>query len=104
MKHIHYLDQKAEAVTEAGAQGLMIRTVIGEEDGAPNFYMRVLTFDAGGKSPRHSHPWEHETFVLRGKGALEVDGRTVNLKPGDVAYVPPNALHQIQATEALEML
>ena len=104
MKHIHYLDEEAIEHTEAGAHGIKMRTVIGEKDGAPNFYMRVISFEAGGESPDHSHPWEHENFIISGKGTLEVDGKTVDLKPGDVTFVPPNAHHHFRATEPMEML
>ena len=104
MKHIHYLDEKAEEVSEAGAHGVKIRTVIGENDGAPNFYMRTIAFEPGGESPSHSHPHEHELFVLSGNGTVEVDGKTVNLQPSDVLYIPPNAHHQFRATEALEFV
>ena len=37
MKHIHYMDQEAEAVDMDGAKGTVIRHVITEKDGAPNF-------------------------------------------------------------------
>jgi quercetin dioxygenase-like cupin family protein len=104
MKHIHYLDEEAIESTEAGAHGIKMRTVIGEKDGAPNFYMRIISLEAGGESPDHSHPWEHENFVISGKGTLEVDGKTVNLRPGDVTFIPPNAHHHFRATEPMEML
>jgi len=104
MKHIHYLDEEAIEHTEAGAHGIKMRTVIGEKDGAPNFHMRVISFEPGGESPDHSHPWEHENFIISGKGTLEVDGKTVDLKPGDVTFVPPNAHHHFRATEPMEML
>lgn len=104
MKHINYLDAEAQEVNEAGAHGITMRTVIGEADGAPNFYMRVVSFDANAASPSHSHPWEHENFVVSGKGTLEMEGKTVELKPGDVTYVPPNADHCFRTTEPMEML
>ena len=104
MKHIHYLDAEAEEVTEAGAHGMKLRTVIGEKDGAPNFYMRVISFEANAVSPNHSHPWEHEAFIIGGTGTVEVDRETMNLKPGDVVYIPPNAHHHFRATEPMEML
>jgi quercetin dioxygenase-like cupin family protein len=104
MKHIHYLDEEAQEITEAGAHGAKIRWVIAEKDGAPNFYMRIVSFEPGGASPNHSHPWEHENFVINGTGTLEVDGKTVNLKPGDVTFVPPNAHHCFRTTEGMEII
>ena len=104
MKHIHYLDAEAEEVTEAGAHGIKLRTLIGEKDGAPNFYMRVFSFEPGGESPDHSHPWEHESYIISGKGTVKIDGKIINLKPGDVTFIPPNAHHHFRATEPMEML
>jgi quercetin dioxygenase-like cupin family protein len=104
MKHIHFLDAEAEEVTEAGAHGIKLRTLIGEKDGAPNFYMRIISLEAGVESPDHSHPWEQENFIISGKGTLEVEGKTVNLRPGDATFIPPNAHHHFQATEPIEML
>lgn len=104
MKHINYLEVKPEEITEEGAHGVKLRTVIGEKDGAPNFFMRVFTFDANAESPKHSHPWEHEVFIISGGGSLEVNGKTVNLKAGDVAYVPPNADHCFRTAVPMVML
>jgi quercetin dioxygenase-like cupin family protein len=104
MKHINYLDEKPLEVTEAGAKGISLRWVIGEEDGAPNVYMRVITFEPSAQSPDHSHPYEHEVYVIRGKGSVEVDGKTVPLTQGDVAYIPPDASHCFRTTEAMEMI
>jgi quercetin dioxygenase-like cupin family protein len=104
VKQIHYLDEKAEEVSEAGAAGITLRTVIGEKDGAPNFDMRVISFEPDAISPNHSHPWEHENYVINGRGTLEVDGKTSDIKPGDVIYIPPNANHCFRATETIEML
>ena len=104
MKHIHYLDEKAEEITEAGAKGIKLRTVIGEKEEVPNFHMRVISFEKSGQSPNHSHDYEHEMFVINGSGTVEVDGETINLKPGDVMYVPPNANHCFRTVEAMELL
>ena len=104
MKHIHYLDEEAIEMTEEGAHGIKMRWVIAEKDGAPNFYMRIVSFEPGGASPDHSHPWEHENYVISGTGTLEVNGKTVNLKPGDVTFVPPNDHHCFRTTEGMEMI
>jgi hypothetical protein len=42
MKHIHYLDQEPEKTETDGAKGAVIRHLITEKDGAPNFNMRVV--------------------------------------------------------------
>jgi quercetin dioxygenase-like cupin family protein len=104
MKHIHYLDQEAEKTETDGANKAVIRHVITEKDGAPNFNLRVLTIEPGGQSPNHSHHWEHEFFVLKGKGTGEVNGEAVDLKPGDALFVPPNIQHCLRATETMDVI
>ena len=57
-------------VTEGGAKGVKMRVMLGEPEGAPHFIMRHFTVDPGGSTPRHSHSWEHEVYVLKGSGAV----------------------------------
>lgn len=104
MKHIHYLDQEPEKIEADGARGAFIRHVITEKDGAPNFNMRVISLEPGGQSPNHSHPWEHEFFILRGKGTGEIDNKEVTLKQGDVLFVPPGVQHCMKTIEAMEVI
>jgi len=104
MKHISYQDEVPEAITAAGARGVTLRTVIGKKDGAPNFDMRIISFEAGGQSPSHSHDYEHEIYVFKGQGSVEIDGKMVKVKPGDVVYVPANAPHHFKAEDGMEMV
>jgi quercetin dioxygenase-like cupin family protein len=53
---------------EEGAEKLRVRWLITKEIGAENFAMRLFEMDPGGFSPLHRHPWEHEVFILEGKG------------------------------------
>ena len=104
MKHIHYLDQEPEKIEADGAKGAVIRHIITEKDGAPTFNLRVVSLERGGQSPNHSHPWEHEFFVLRGRGIGTVHNEEVNLKQGDALFVQPGVKHSMRATEAMEVI
>jgi quercetin dioxygenase-like cupin family protein len=104
MKHIHYLDEQPEKVDTDGAKGVVIRHLISEKDGAPNFNMRVLSIEAGGESPNHSHAWEHEFFILSGSGIGVVDNKETNIGRGDAIFVPAGVQHCMRATEALELI
>ena len=104
MKHINYLNVPAEEVTEAGAHGVKIQWLITEKDGAPNFAMRMIVFTPGGESPNHSHASEHEVFIVKGHGTVQVDEKTIILNAGDVVYIPPNIKHHFKADEPMEML
>ena len=88
----HYTDVKLEKATEA--EGVSLRVVIGEKEGAPNFVMRVVDLQPGASSPRDCHDWEHEVFVLSGKGRVYGGGEEVTLSPGYTVFVPPMEEHQ----------
>jgi quercetin dioxygenase-like cupin family protein len=101
---VHYNDIPVENMTSDGARGVGLRLLIGEGDGAPNFAMRLISFDAGGRSPHHSHDYEHETFIVSGSGAVEIDGELIKLEKGDAVYVPANAVHHFEADDGMEMI
>ena len=62
--------------------------------------MRQFEVAPGGYTPRHSHPYEHEVFVLEGEGVV-IEGETEHpLRPGDVIYVVPDEVHQFRNTGA----
>ena len=86
----------AQDVEIEGAQGARIRLLIHEAEGAPHFYMRQFTVAAGGHTPHHQHEWEHEMYVLAGRGAAVTAAGQVPLAAGDCVYVAPNELHQIR--------
>ena len=82
----------------AGAEGVTMRMMIGRADDAPTFAMRHFTVEPGGHSPRHSHDYEHEVYVVAGSARLEHDGAFHDLKPGDALFVQPNVIHQFVNT------
>ncbi len=96
MRIRHYMSVSAQPV-EQGAVGVTIREVITPADGAPTFSLRVFEVDPGGSTPRHAHSWEHEVFVLAGRGVAwcEADGDT-ELGPGDTVLVAPEEAHQFR--------
>ena len=82
----------------AGAEGITMRMMIGRADDAPTFAMRHFTVEPGGHSPRHSHDYEHEVYVVAGSARLEHDGAFHDLKPGDALFVQPNVTPQFVNT------
>jgi len=98
VKVFNYETVKAENVAESGACNVKVRWLISKDIGAPNFAMRLFEVTEGGCSPLHTHPWEHEVFILEGEGAV-FDGKTATpFKPNYVVYVPPDELHQFKNT------
>jgi quercetin dioxygenase-like cupin family protein len=74
------------------------RVLVGPKENAPNFSMRKFTLAQGGCSPYHTHPWEHEVYILTGRGEVRFAGGSRAVEPGDFAYVPPNDEHQFVNT------
>lgn len=72
------------------------RVLIGREDGAPNFCMRLFEMGPDGFTPKHSHDWEHEIFVHAGNGEVWMDNRWHPLSKGSAVFVPPNVEHQFR--------
>ena len=92
----NYTDVNADAVAEEGAEKVSVRWVIAENDGAPNFFMRVFELAPGGHTPLHSHPWEHEMFVYEGEGCIVREGKDVPISRGSVVFVPADEEHQMK--------
>ncbi len=103
MKTNHYEQVESQPVEMEGASGCRVRWLIGEADGAPNFAMRQFEVAAGGYTPRHTHPYEHEVFVLEGEGVVYEGDVEHPLRPGDVVYVEPDEVHQFRNTSDAPM-
>jgi quercetin dioxygenase-like cupin family protein len=90
----HYTSIKPEKVKEDMATNTWIRVLIRIGDGAPTFAMRLFTVEKGGHIFAHKHPWEHEIFVLRGKGEIRISDRSYHVKEGYFIFIPPNVEHE----------
>ncbi|MGC9977387.1 MAG: cupin domain-containing protein [Syntrophales bacterium] len=77
-------------------QGVRLRQVISGQDGADNFYMRVFDVDADAKGPPlHKHPYEHEMYIISGRGVLVGENGAIPFKAGDAIFIRPNEEHQL---------
>lgn len=97
MQVIHHQEIEAQPVTAEGAERATIRELFTAATGAPTFAMRVFELAAGGCTPRHAHPWEHEVFVLEGAGVVEGAEGATPLSPGTAVFVAPNETHSFRA-------
>lgn len=92
-KALHYTDVPAEVFGDE-APGVTIRWAIDKQhDGAPNFALRVIEVAAGGHTPRHTHPYEHENFVIEGRGRVLIADAWHEIGPGSVVFVPAGTEH-----------
>jgi quercetin dioxygenase-like cupin family protein len=105
MKVFRYQSVEAEDADE-GASRLKVRWLITKEMGAPNFAMRLFEMKPRGHSPFHSHPLEHEVFILEGEGIIASAEGEKRLRAGDVVFILPNEKHQFKSngTKSLKFL
>lgn len=88
---VPFIEAKAD-----GAKGAGLRWLLGPDDDMPNFHMRLVEVEPGGKTMHHKHNYEHECFIVEGEGKLVGEAESLELKPGNAAYVPANEIHQFQ--------
>jgi quercetin dioxygenase-like cupin family protein len=96
MKVVRYSDVEATRFDNEVAKGVAGRVVIGKNDGADNFCMRIFEITPGGNTPKHTHDWEHEIFFHSGDGEVFSDNQWKPVKPGSVVFIPSNEEHQIR--------
>ena len=93
MKIKHYTLIPSDPAGEEDAEGVSVRWVISQRDGADNFSMRVIAVEPGGHTPCHDHPWEHEVFVLSGLGVVRGENGETPITAGTAVFVEPNEIH-----------
>jgi quercetin dioxygenase-like cupin family protein len=103
MKVNHFEQTPQQPVQMEGATGCQVRWLLGPQQGTPNFAMRQFEVAPGGFTPRHSHPYEHEVFVLEGEGVVIEGAAEHRLQSGDVVYVVPDEVHQFRNTGSVPL-
>ncbi|MEX0792529.1 MAG: cupin domain-containing protein [Pirellulaceae bacterium] len=96
MKVQHFETPQAQSVEMPGVEGCQVRQLITQQDGAPGFAMRQFEVAPGGYTPHHSHPYEHEVFVIEGNGEVLEGDQPKPIRAGDVVYVAPDEVHQFR--------
>ena len=97
--HIRRAEQMEGTPVEMdGVKDVFMRLMVGREHGAPSFSMRHFTVEPGGHTPRHSHNYEHEVYIIDGAGRVEHDGAFQDIRGGDVLLIEPNKVHQFLNT------
>jgi quercetin dioxygenase-like cupin family protein len=64
----------------------------------------LLRFKAGEGAKQHAHPHEQVLFVLSGRVRMKIAGETCELGPREVAHMPPNVPHSLEAIEDTEVI
>ena len=95
-KAVHFTKMRQEDVTESGFEEVKVRWLITREDGAENFAMRCFDIAPGGQSAHHAHDWEHEAFILEGRGLVVCGDEKRRVGPGCVIFIPPDVPHHFE--------
>jgi len=91
--NLHDIPEKG--INRGYRPGVSIRYLVLEEFGAPGFEMRYFELGPGASSSEDVHSYEHEVFVVRGRGALLLEGRRYPLRAHDAVLVEPDERHQL---------
>lgn len=98
MKVIHCSEAPARRFEGGPAENVTGRVLIGKNDGARGFCMRLFELGPGGHTPRHEHEWEHEIFIHSGEGRVLRNGEWVPVKEGSAVFIPGHEEHQLKNT------
>ena len=94
MKRVHADQVRSEPV--AAGSGTRRQVLIGPDE-APNFALRRFTMEPGGGMPRHTNAVEHEQYVLRGRATIGIGDEEVEVRAGDVVFIPAGVPHWYRA-------
>lgn len=87
-----------EPVEVAAGRGTTKQVLVGSEE-APNFALRRFVMEPGGGMPKHTNLVEHEQYVLRGSGTVEIADEVFEVSEGDAVYIPGQVPHSYRAGE-----
>lgn len=88
---------QVEDLAKDGAEKVRVRYLIDERHGSHRFALRLYTLEKGGHTPLDEHAYEHQVYVLSGRGMLRQSKEAGPLKPlqaGDTVFIPSKAVHQ----------
>ena len=72
---------------EIGAHRVLMKQLVGKEDGAEKTALHEIRIQKGGRTSVHRHNWQHQIYVTWGRGLLVAGDKRVPLKAGDVLVV-----------------
>ena len=93
MRKINQKSVKKKPLNIEGVTGTTLQWLYSKFDDAPMFSMRRFTIEPNGFVPLHKHPWEHEIYIISGKGVLFSDREMLSAEPDDAFYILQDELH-----------
>lgn len=92
---VKHVDEIPAERVSAG-KGTTRQILIGPDEG-PHFAMRRFVMEPGGGMPAHTNTVEHEQYVLRGRARIGIGDEEIDVKQGDVVYIPAGKPHWYSA-------
>jgi quercetin dioxygenase-like cupin family protein len=81
---------------DGGWLSITRQILIGKKGESAKFHLRYFEIAPGGFSSLETHRHEHVVICARGKGRVSMGEKSYALRNLDVAYIGPNAVHQLQ--------
>lgn len=85
-----------ESLEVTAGQGTTMQVLISSEE-APNFAFRKFVMEPHGGMPKHTNLIEHEQYVLKGTGIIEIGDESFEVSTGDSVYIPSKVPHSYKA-------
>jgi quercetin dioxygenase-like cupin family protein len=91
------VDVPEAPVKEEKVKNVLMKILIGPDDGSHNIIMRHFKVLSEGHSPFHSHPHEHVVKIEKGKGiVMRETGEEVLVSQGQSLLIEGNETHQFK--------
>jgi len=90
----HKRDVKGIEIIDDNMKNVTKKVLISPEEGWKGYAMRIFELGPNGYTAKHSHPWPHINYIIKGSGKLHIDGVDYDIEEGSFAYIPSNKLHQ----------
>lgn len=95
----------AEAIAAAGMlqyqEGSVVSRIV-LKDGAGS--VTLFAFDEGQGLAEHTSPFDALVFLLEGQAEIQVAGKLINAKAGDLVWMPANQPHGLKAITRFKMM
>ena len=82
------------------AGSVVSRTIIDKDAGT----VTVFAFDQGEGLSEHTAPYDALVYIIDGEAKITISGNPIKLKKGELAIMPSNEPHALQATTKFKML
>ena len=67
--------------------------LISLDDDPPTCTMSYTEIYPDKTSAHHTHPWEHEVYIIKGSGTLVCDSKEYPVREGDAIFIPGDVEH-----------